>query len=252
VIEQTFTLTGPADLDVSVPSGSIVIDSGPVGSVAVTVDTAHPDSWRVFQNGNAITVAPERTGFGRGGRGRVRIVAPDGSSLRASTASAEVRARLDLDQLTVATASADVHLSDATSASIKTASGDVSIGTVERDLTVRSASGDVQVVRVNGSASITTASGDSSIETAAGSLVTTSASGDLRVRRYLGGDIEASTMSGDIELGLPSGVSVKLAANTLSGKVHLPEKRKTPLSPDRQVSVRLKSVSGDLRIRRID
>lgn len=252
MIEQTFTLSGPADLDVSVPSGSIVIESGPPGSAAVTVDTSRPDDWRLVQNGDAITVSLERSGFGRGGRARVRIVTPVGSSLRASTASAEVHARIDLDRAIVASASGDLRLGNAASARIKTASGDISIGVVGNDLTIRSASGDVRVLRVDGPASITTASGDAAIETAAGSLVTHSASGDLRVDRYLGDDIEASTMSGAITVGLPGGVGVKLTAKTLSGKVHLPEKRKTPSSPDRQVSVRLKSVSGDLRIRRVD
>lgn len=252
MIEQTFSVSGPTDLDVSVSSGSIVVEAGPPGSVEITVDTNRPDIWRLIQHGDSIGVSTEKTGFGRGDRARIRVVAPEGSSLRAAAASAEVRARLSLERVTVASASGDVLLGDAVSANVKTASGNISLGSVQDDLTVRSASGDLRLRKVGGPASITTASGGITIEMAAGSFRASSASGDIRVDHYLGDDAEASTMSGEIGLGLPSGIGVSLNAKTLSGKVHLPEKRKAPASPDRQVSLRLRSVSGDIRIHRAD
>ena len=252
MIEQTFALTGPADLDVSVPAGSVAIEDGPAGSAAVTVDTDRPELWRVFQSGDTITVSLERTGIGRGGRARVRIVAPAASSLRVITASADVRARGALDRVAVNTASGDIHLGDANEVTVKTASGDLYTGTVSRDLTVRSASGEVRAGDVGGSVQVTTASGDVYVESVSESLFATSASGDISVRRYLGDDLEAATMSGDVEVGLPAGTGVELVATTLSGRVHLPQNRKAASSPSRQISVRLKSVSGDLRVRRVD
>lgn len=251
MIDQTFDLTGPADLDISVPAGSLTVEPGPDGRVSVTIDTKSPDSWRVVGSGNSISVSHERT-FSTGGRARVRVVAPAGSSLKAGLASAGLRATLPFDTVSVATASGDVVLADTGTAAIKTASGDVRLGTVSGALTVRSASGDVHVDRVTGTTAVTTASGDVTVDVAAGELSSTSASGDLRVTEYLGHDFEASTMSGRVDLGLPSGISVKLSATSLSGKVHLPERRPATATSDRQVSVRLKSVSGDLRIRRID
>lgn len=252
MIDQTFSLLGPADLEVSVPAGSVALEEGPPGSVAVTVDTSRPELWRVSQTGDAITVGLERTGIGRGGRARVRIVTPAGSSLRLSTASADVRIRTALDRVVVNTASGDVQMGDATDVAIKTASGDIDAGMVAGDLTARSASGDVRVGDIGGSVRATTASGDVFVESARGSFSATSASGDISVRHFLGEDLDAATMSGDVEIGLPSGTGVKLTATTLSGNVHLPPGRKAASSPDRQISVRLKSVSGDLRVRRVD
>lgn len=251
MIEQTFDISGPADLDISVPAGSLVIESGPTGRVSVSIDTKSPDFWQVAASGNAVTVSHERSFMG-GGRARVRVVCPDGSSLRAAVASADLRATLSLENLTVSNASGDVTLGDVGTLSVKAASGDVRIAHVRGDLDVRSASGDVRVSRVDGSVAVTTASGDVTIDEAAGSMSSSSASGDMRVDRYLGNDIKAATMSGRIDIGLPAGVGVKLSANSLSGRIQLPERRPTTSGSDRQISVRLKSVSGDIRIRRVD
>lgn len=250
--EETFTLSGPADLDISVPSGSLVVESGSSGSARVSIDTSQPDAWRVHQSGDSITISYERGIVGRGGRARVRVIVPDRSSLKANTAAADVRATLELDRAVLATASGDVVLGDAASASIKSASGDIQIGRIESDLSLRSASGDVRIDEVGGSAALTTASGNVTVQTARGPLAASSASGDLRLGAYLGEDLEGSTMSGDLDIGLPSGRSVKLKATTLSGSVRLPERRQTQSPAGRPVSVNLKSVSGDITIRRVD
>lgn len=252
MIERSFTVSGPADLDISVPAGSVKLDSGPPGRVSVTVDTRQPDAWLVSQAGDSITVAYDRGMVGRGGRARVLVIAPEGSSVRVYTASADLRARLELDRVTVQTASGDVFLGDAGTATIKTASGDVLMGSVDRDLTVRSASGDVRVSSVGEAASLTTASGDVLLERAGGPISCSSASGDVRVGDYRGDDLEASTMSGDMVVGLPSGRTVKLNAKTLSGTVHLPERRPTESTGGHPVSIRLKTVSGDITIRRVE
>lgn len=251
MIEKSFTVSGPAELDLSVPAGSVRLDSGPPGQVSVTVDTRQPEAWTVHQTGATITVAYDR-GSGRGGRARVQIVAPEASSVKANTASADLRAELELDRVTIATASGDVLLGDATSGHIKTASGDVLMGSVDRDLTVRSASGDIRVTSVGETASLTTASGDVHLEHALGAISCSSASGDVRVGDYRGDDLEATTMSGDLMVGLPSGRPVKLSAKTLSGSVHLPERRQSEPSRVHPVSIRLKTVSGDITIRRAD
>lgn len=252
MIEQTFSVTDVADLEISVPTGSLTVESGPTGTVEVTVDTKNSEGWRLSQTGDSIFVGYERGTIGSGGRARVRVVAPEGSSLKVSTASGSVRAQLELNRVTVNTASGDVYLEDARSVAIKTASGDVVLGNVGDEITVRSASGDVRVSTVGGAAGLTTASGDISIERARGPLSVTSASGDLRLGVYLGDDLEAATMSGDLTVGLPAGRTVKLRANTLSGSVRLPERRPTESSSGPTVSIGLKSVSGDLTIRRVE
>lgn len=252
MIEEIFTVDGIPDIEISASSGAVVVESGPPGTVDVTIDTRNPESWRVHQSGNSISITYERGIIGGGGRARVRVIAPDGSSVNANTASADVRALLELGRVTVATASGDVLLGDAGSVSVKTASGDITARKIGADLAARSASGDVRVESVGGDASVTTASGDLAVDEARGSLSASSASGDIRVSRYLGEDLEASAMSGDLNVGLPSGRTVKLNAKTLSGSVRLPERKPSSGTAGPTVSIRLKSVSGDITIRRLD
>lgn len=252
MIEQTFAVTGPADLDISLASGSLVVEGGDAETVTVVIDAQNTDGWRIHQSGDSITVSYERSLVGRGGRTRIRVVAPEMSSLKANSASADIRARLTLGRAAINTASGEVLLDDVGSVAVKTASGDVSAKSVEGDLTVRSASGDIRVSRVEGDVSLTTASGDVDIDHVGGSLSASSASGDIHVGAYQGDDLEAATMSGDVVVGLPRGRRVKLKANTLSGSVRLPDRRPGSDSSGPTVDVGLKSVSGDLTILRVE
>ncbi|HLU53186.1 MAG TPA: DUF4097 family beta strand repeat-containing protein [Acidimicrobiia bacterium] len=253
MIEERFDVDGAADLDVSVPTGSLTVDPGPPGSVIVELDTNRPETWHIGQSGNHIWVHHEKWSVGRSARARVRIVAPPGTSINARTASADVRISVPLDRGNLAVASGDIEVGAASSLSVKTASGDVRIDRVERDLDVKSASGDVDVGRVGGSASITSASGDVDIDSVAGALGVSTASGDLRVRRYEGEDAQASTMSGTLRLGLPTGRTVRMDARTLSGSVRLPPRKPASGASDSvHVALRLKSVSGDIVINRLE
>ncbi len=251
MIHEIFGVEGPPRIEASVPAGSLVLEQGPDGTVEVTVDTSRPEPWRVTKSGNTITVSYERMGFGTGGRATVRVVVPSGSALRAETASASVTSHVDLGQVIVKTAAGDVQLRDCDSAVVKSAAGELSIRNVAGDLAVKSASGDVDVNVVSGSVSATTASGDVSIQEVSGAFTASSASGDVRVARYLGEDLEVSTMSGDMSFGLPARTSVKLTASTLSGDVRLPERSDGSEPPLRHISVRAKSVSGDIRLQRL-
>lgn len=252
MIKETFSVDGPAEIEISASSGSITVDAGAPGTVEVEVDTRESEAWRVHQSGTTISVTYERGLIDRGGRARVRVVAPERSTLNAYTASADVRAMLDLTRASVATASGDILLGNCDSASLKTASGDVTLGEVEGDLAARSASGDVKVRRIGGRASLTTVSGDVIADQVDGDLAVSTASGDVRVQRYLGDDLEASSISGDMAAGLPPGRTVKLQAKTLSGSVRLPDRKQSTDGKGPEISVRFKSVSGDLRITRTD
>lgn len=252
MIQETFSVEGPAEIEISASSGSVTIETGPPGTVQVEVDTRETEAWRIHHSGPTVSVTYERGLIDRGGRARIRVVAPERSSLNAYTASADVRTTSYLTRASVATASGDIVLGDAYSASLKTASGDVTLGEVGSDLAARSASGDVNVATVGGRASLTTVSGDVIAERVDGDLAVSTASGDVRIQRYLGEDLEASTISGDLAVGLPSGRTVKLEAKSLSGSVRLPNRKQSTGGNGPEVSVRLKSVSGDIRITRVE
>lgn len=253
MIDETFSIAGQADLDISFPAGSLLVEPGPIGSVQVTVDTNHPEEWNVRQSGNSVIVSYESVGFGRGGRARVRVVAPEDSAVRAKTASADIRVQLRARRASLSSASGDVSLAAAGEAALNTASGDIGSGPIEGDLSAKSASGSIRLRHVGGDVSATTASGDITVQEASGRLQMNSASGDLRVVAFHGDDLQANTMSGDLVVGLPTGRRVTLSARTLSGRVNLPEKRQTDRTGTQQnVSVSMKSVSGDITISRLD
>ena len=61
------------------------------------------------------------------------------------------------------------------------------------------------------------------------------------------------TVSGDITVGLPSGIRVDADINTLSGRTRLPDPAAgDPAAPRRPVRLRLRSVSGNIRVERAD
>jgi hypothetical protein len=58
-------------------------------------------------------------------------------------------------------------------------------------------------------------------------------------------------MSGSVRLGIPAGTRLDLDANSLSGRIRLPSPNPSPEPPEREMTARIRLVSGDLRIDRI-
>lgn len=254
MIERTFATTGPVDLDVGVPAGSVTIEASGDNTVDVSVETSKPDEWIVSQTGDSIVVRHERSGgWPSGGRGRVRIALPQHSDVRVSTASADISLGVPTRTTRINTASGEVRITSAADLTVKTASGDVRVGDVTKDATIGSASGDLEARTVQGHVSASTASGDIRVEVIGSGLKANTASGDITVDRFEGSSVSAHSMSGDIVLGLPPGRSVELDASSVSGQVYLPENRSTGTgSAGTRVSIKVKTVSGDIRLHRTD
>lgn len=252
MIERTFEVSGPAHLDCTTVAGAVVIEGGTAGTVQVRIDTSNPAAWKLTQNGNRVSVSNEARSWTSGGRANVVVLLPPDSDIAIKSATAEILVKTDVTRATISTASGDIRVHEANELGVKTASGDVAVGAVASDLTVKSASGDVRADRVDGDLSVVSASGDVKVGQCHGRLVGSSASGDIRVDAYLGDNVELTTMSGDVSIGLPSGISVELKAKTLSGEVRLPPSRQQAQGGKRRVDVSLSSISGDLRINRLD
>jgi DUF4097 and DUF4098 domain-containing protein YvlB len=181
----------------------------------------------------------------------VIVDAPRHSDLRVAVASAEVYAAVPLDRTDIKTASGDVNLTDAETVTVKTASGDVRVDHVEKALRVTTASGDLFVTSAaRGTVATSTASGDVRIEECEATVDINSVSGDVFIGRFSGPSGNFNSMSGDVSLRIPSGTSLDLDVNLLSGKLHTPEPRPGETNPERHMSVKVKLVSGDLRIDR--
>lgn len=255
MISHEFSVTNPA-LDVDVKSSSVTLHRGPAGTVTVEVDTKHPDEWIVVQNGDSIVVRDDGSGWRlRSGTSRVRITAPDGTAAHIATASGDVVVTVATGRTDIATASGDVRVAIAASLNVKTASGDIAVDRVTSDVAAKTASGDINAHEIGGDLEASTASGDIRVDTVGGALRVNTASGDVRIARFEGTTLQANTVSGDVTVGIPTGRSIDLDVKTLSGSVHLPERRGTTAeSPaatlKRRVDIRVKSVSGDFSLQR--
>jgi DUF4097 and DUF4098 domain-containing protein YvlB len=157
---------------------------------------------------------------------------PEGSALRAKTASGDLTARGRLGDTEV-----------------KSASGDVKLDSVG-ELDVKVASGDLEVKRMDGDAHIDSASGDVDLGEAGRGVVMRTASGDQQVRCVAGGKVELSSASGDIRVGIRRGSRLWVDARSMSGDVssELEVGDDAPGEDGPLVELQVTAMSGDVRV----
>jgi Putative adhesin len=183
----------------------------------------------------------------------LRVTAPHGARLRATTLAADVRADGRLGAAELKTASGDVALPDvAGPVDVRTQSGDVRVGAVTGDVRVHTMSGDLIVGDVDGSVATKTMSGDVTLGAVARSLEASSMSGDLEVAGVRSGAADLSSMSGDVDVGVARGTRVYMDVKTLAGDARsdLPVSDEPIGAGSAELTLRVSTKSGDVRVRR--
>lgn len=246
MIDHEFPVGDSPSVRIGTRSGRIRVEAGDPGVVRILVDTRDP-TFEVTRRGDAILASGER-----GGRADVTVHAPPMIDVEVSTASADVDVVTSVGRLEVASASGDVVFDTATRLQAKSASGTVRGNGVEGEARCVTASGDIRIGIVGERADLSTASGDIVIEQCNGALSVASLSGDIRVTRHTGPDLNAKSMSGGVRIGIPARTRLDLDANTLSGKMSFPSPVPNPEPPEREMTVKVRLVSGNLRIDRVD
>jgi Toastrack DUF4097 len=257
-------------LDLRLTAGSIEVTTTESGSTTVSleplgggeaatelIEATREEAVRESDGSARVIVhVPERSGLGRL-RGQpdllMRISAPAGARMKATTASADVRCDGQLGGAAVRTASGDVTLDDVDgSVDVRTQSGEVRMGRVSADARAQTMSGDVTAGDVGGSAYAKSMSGDVALGLVAGSVEALTMSGDVHVRGVRSGSVELSSMSGDLEVGVARGTRVYLDVQTLSGEARsdLPVSDRPTGEKGPEVTLKASSKSGDVRIRR--
>jgi hypothetical protein len=235
-MRQTHTLNvgERTNLEVDVPSGSVEVRESRAGTVIVNIDAENADDWEVLQLGDSISLRFGRRRGWKSRSARVLVEAPANTHVEISGASADISLIGTLGEVRV-----------------RTASGDIRADSVRR-LDASTASGDIKVGAVSGRLSANTASGDIRADSVADDLDAGTASGDVRIGCCDGTDITVKSVSGDILIGLPSGIRVEPDISTLSGRTTLPTPSKTPSDGARRaVRLRLRTVSGNITIERV-
>jgi len=246
--EHRFHTPQPVDLVVSIPSGDIVVETADVTESIVTVEGSEKlvEQTLVEQVGNRITVQYRgKQGFGitieiggfsigSGEKLKVQATIPHASAAELTTASADMNIDGSLRKLDT-----------------KSAAGDLSMrGTIEGPATVKTVSGDVTLDEVGGDVTVNSVSGDVRIADVRGSVRSKSVSGDVRIDRAGGPEATLQSVSGDIRLGVAAGTNVDVDANSVSGDLdsEVPLGSDLGLAPGPTLVVRGKTVSGDFRL----
>ena len=158
------------------------------------------------------------------------------------------------------TASGDVKLGSVRrKLQVKTASGDVVVGVIEAEGTVNTVSGDIGVERVDGSLVARAVSGDARIATVRGPLTLSTTSGDARIESVEAGEVHFQTVSGDVRIGVGRGTRVWIDATSVSGDLESElgladqepadeEQTEPDAAPAAVVPLQIKTVSGDVSI----
>jgi DUF4097 and DUF4098 domain-containing protein YvlB len=200
--------------------------------------------------------------------GDVRVTGYDGSSV---VVTATIKGR-DADRVTILDRSGagvvDVGVDYPKNCNCDaTVDFDVRVpnGTPYRYEKIVSMSGDVEIANVTGEIHATSMSGDVRVRDVAGTVEATAMSGDVhaRITRLVGnGELKFTTMSGDVEVSLPSDLDANVSIATLSGSISndfglsVSEKKYGPGQTargqlgDGSRTVTLKSLSGNARLLR--
>ena len=258
----TFDTPEPIAVRIEAAAGSVRLTATDRDDTVVTVraqdesraaDVRAADQTQVYYDNGKLTVSARR-GFAlfRGGAVDIDIALPSRSRVKASVASADVRAQGELADCKIASASGDVDL-DVVDGNLKaaTASGSVTVHAVAGDASVATASGNARIGEVDGDLVFKAASGDLNVARLSGGLRAQTASGSVTVTTAVRGAIAASTSSGEVGVGVVEGTAARLDLITGSGAVtNLLESADGPAEGDDTLLIHVRTGSGDIDIHR--
>jgi DUF4097 and DUF4098 domain-containing protein YvlB len=248
--EHRFHTPEPAELEIKIPTGDIVVDTVDGDESVITLEGSERmlELTEVRQDGRRIVVELKSRkpfgisisigdiSWGNGGNLRVRARVPHGSDITLATAAADMRLQGRMRTLEAKSASGDLVLR----------------GEVQEDATIKTVSGDVRIEAVHGELHFTTVSGDLVAQWVGRSVEGKSVSGDVRIAATREGTVMVQSVSGDIEVGVQQGTNLDVDAGSVSGDLT----SEVPLGSDPDSAggegptlvVRGKTVSGDFRV----
>ena len=247
---------GRPAVEIRNPAGSVAVDA-PEGATEFAVDVEALngaaeqmlDQVEVGVLGSRLRIAVPEGRLFRSPAFAVRVTVPAGTDTRVAAASAESVLRGPLGRVTLTSASGDAIVEFCAQLQLRTASGGTRVGRVTESATLASASADLHVESVSGALEARTASGDVTVSRAGGDIGVATASGNVAIDRVSSGSVRVKTMSGDVSVGVIPGQRVWLDLSSVSGRIESQLEDDDTGDGPAQVSVAVRSVSGDQRIR---
>jgi len=257
-MQWTFHTPNPPHVEVRFPAGDLRIDADASGDTEIDLEAGRheEDRWKVElveRPGRPVVRIHAPSGFrGRNGHARIAIRCPAGASVDVHTASADVDTHGALGDVRIHTASGDVRIERADGpVRVDSAGGDVAVGVAAAGLEVRGASGGVSADRVGGDVRVHLACGDGEIGRAEGRVEARTASGDQALGAVGPGSVRLETVSGDLSVGVLPGIDVWMDLQSVAGEARSDlESSGEPEAGRPRLEVRMRSVSGDLRVHR--
>jgi len=248
-LERSFEVKGRPQLEVTIPAGHVVIREDSSVTITVTGSDRALDAIEIEQFGSMVSVRMTRSGRRMFMRNTdVSVGLPAGADILIKTGSGDVEIGVAINDLEVKVGSGDVRVSaPVADALIKSASGHIVVDQVGM-AQVTAASGDIRIDKANRDVVASTASGDVVLGSFDRDATLKSASGDLSVGVVDGDELNAKTMSGNIRIGLPTGLSVDATLQSYSGSIR---NELEPADGDvtRSARIRAKTLSGDIVLR---
>lgn len=175
---------------------------------------------RIEQTGNRLVVRAPQAMPARQVALAVTVHAPAGSAPAIKTSTADVTVTGTAGRVDISTGSGDVALDDIRdTCRVRTGSGALRVRTVHDDLSVRTGGGNVEIAAVPGSASAVTSTGPVWFGETFGEVFARTGSGSIAVADARSGSVELNTGSGDLRIGIGSGVTGEIDVSSDTGRV---------------------------------
>jgi DUF4097 and DUF4098 domain-containing protein YvlB len=265
-----FETNRPVRLFAEIGKGSVTVAATDTTETHVEVTGRDAEQVLVRQEGDQITVVgPKQRGvisFGNSNGIDVVVTLPAHSDVAVRTGSADVTITGTVATAQLKSGSGDLELDTAEGPLVlETGSGDVRVEQARAELRAKSGSGDVLVVEATGTLAVSTGSGDVQLWTTHGPAVVKTGSGDLKVgdartdlsfstgsgdlvvRTAQRGRLTAKCASGDVHVGVRSGVPVWTEISTVSGEIRSNlQGAGEPQDGADHLELRARTVSGDV------
>jgi len=243
---MTFTVGEFVRVVARAKSGDITVVAGDPGSVRVVVAGGGADDYDIDQVGDVITVDRVRRGRFVGSSADIVLTVPSSASVELSCTSGDIDVQARVREARAAVASGDIRAAFVERVfRANSASGDIRIGHCE-DAEINTASGTVRVGTVARGLRLNAASGNAFISELGESAVCKVASSDIRIDHFLGSELRAKTVSGDVHVGIPPHRTIDLEFTSMSGRLRnqLPPGDGSP--SEKTIALSVTAVSGDL------
>lgn len=179
----------------------------------------------------------------------VEVVLPEGAGVSVAAKSGDTRVEGRCGRARVRTGSGDLRAESVELLEAGHGSGDIDVRDAG-EVRVMGGAGDVTVDRVRAGGSIRSGAGDLRLRHVSGSLETSSGSGDVQIGLFDGDTLAVRAASGDVSVGVPTGIPVWQDLQSMSGDVRAElQPAGQPVEGEAFITVRASTASGDISLR---